>query len=139
MSSASPGSRVGDEDCLYLNVFAPRFGPEKVPRGDGRLPVMVWIHGGGNTIGYAGPFYDGSLLAVRHDLVVVSLNYRLGPMGWLAHPAILEGAAPKSGNFGLLDLMAALGWVKENIEFFGGDPGNVTIFGESVGGRTSSV
>jgi para-nitrobenzyl esterase len=132
------GSVAGDEDCLFLNLWAPRFDPSEVPSGDRRLPVMVWIHGGGNTIGHAGSFYDGSRLAVRHDLVVVSTQFRLGPMGWLAHPALLEGGAPgapKSGNFGTLDLIAALRWVQENVEFFGGDPGNVTVFGESAGGQ----
>ena len=138
VSDRDPGTLVGDEDCLFLNIWAPRFDPDDVPRGEGLMPVMLWIHGGGNTIGYAGSFYDGALLAVRHDMVIVSVNYRLGPMGWLAHPALLEGGEPgdpKSGNFGTLDLIAALTWVRENIEFFGGDPDNVTIFGESAGGK----
>lgn len=132
-----PGALAGSEDCLVLNVWAPRFDASEVPRGDARLPVMVWIHGGANTIGYAGSFYDGSQLAARHDLVVVAIQYRLGPMGWLAHPALLAGGepgSPRSGNFGTLDQIAALGWVQENIEFFGGDPGKVTVFGESAGG-----
>ena len=132
-----PGAPAGSEDCLFLNVWAPRFDASEVPRGQARLPVMVWIHGGSNTIGHAGSFYDGSQLAARHDLVVVAVQYRLGPMGWLAHPALLAGGqagSARSGNFGTLDLIAALGWVKANIEFFGGDPGKVTVFGESAGG-----
>ncbi len=138
VSDRDPGTLVGDEDCLFLNIWTPRFDPADVPHGDDLMPVMVWIHGGGNTTGYAGSFYEGSLLAVRHGLVVVSVNYRLGPMGWLAHPALLEGGEPgdpASGNFGTLDLIAALAWLRENVEFFGGDPGNVTIFGESAGGK----
>ena len=138
VSDQDPGSFAGDEDCLYLNLWSPRFDAAEVPTGDDRMPVMVWIHGGGNTIGYAGSFYEGSLLATRHRVVVVSVNYRLGALGWLAHPALLAGGEegePKSGNFGTLDLIAALGWVAENIEFFGGDPDNVTIFGESAGGK----
>jgi para-nitrobenzyl esterase len=97
---------------------------------------MVWIHGGGNTIGTAS-FYDGSELAARHDMLVVMVNYRLGPIGWLRHAALREGASPaeQSGNFGNLDHLAALVWVQENIAAFGGDPGNVTIFGESAGGH----
>ncbi|MFP6638981.1 MAG: carboxylesterase family protein, partial [Myxococcota bacterium] len=131
------GALVGDEDCLTLNVWAPHFDPDRVPSGDDRLPVMVWIHGGGNTIGQADAFYDGALLAMRHRVLVVSLNYRLGPFGWFAHPALQQDLGPDeiaSGNFGLLDLVAGLRWVKANIEFFGGDPDNVTIFGESAGG-----
>ncbi len=138
VATEPPGTLVGDEDCLFLNVWSPRFEPSEVPTGDDRLPVMVWIHGGGNTIGYAGDFYEGALLAARHDLVIVSVNYRLGPLGWLAHDALHAGGEagdPKSGNFGTLDLIAALRWVGENIEFFGGDSGNVTIFGESAGGK----
>jgi len=130
------GALVGDEDCLYLNVYAPAFEPRAVPRAGERLPVMLWIHGGGNTIGSAS-FYDGSALATRHDLVVVTVNYRLGPLGWLRHAALREGATPieQSGNFGNLDHIRALEWVRDNIAAFGGDPGNVTIFGESAGGR----
>lgn len=131
-----PGTLAGSEDCLALNVWAPRFDPASVPTGDARLPVLVWIHGGGNTVGSAGPMYDGARLAGRHSLVVVSLQYRLGPFGWFAHPAVLDGGpggGPKSGNFGTLDLIAGLGWVRDNIEAFGGDPDAVTIFGESAG------
>jgi para-nitrobenzyl esterase len=133
---ASPGTTVGSEDCLYLNVYAPRFDPDEVPRGDARLPVMFWIHGGGQTIG-SGGFYDGSALAAGQDVVVVTVNYRLGPFGYFRHEALRAGTpseAERSGNFGTLDLIAALRWVRENAPAFGGDPGNVTIFGESAGG-----
>ena len=97
---------------------------------------MVWIHGGGNTIGEGG-FYNGGNLAATHHVVVVTLNYRLGPFGWLRHAALRgDGATEldRSGNFGTLDLVRALQWVRDNIAAFGGDPGNVTIFGESAGG-----
>ena len=123
---------VGSESCLFLNVYAPAGAS-----ADGRVrPVMFWIHGGGNSIGHAGP-YDGSVLASRHDVVVVAANYRLGPFGWFSHPALREAAAnaeDASGNFGTLDLVRGLEWVRENIAAFGGDAGNVTIFGESAGG-----
>ena len=123
---------IGGEDCLFLNVHAPAGAP-----GDGRKrPVMFWNHGGGNSIGHAG-LYDGSALATRHDVVLVTANYRLGPFGWFSHPALREAganAADASGNYGTLDAVRALEWVRENIAAFGGDAGNVTIFGESAGG-----
>jgi para-nitrobenzyl esterase len=137
VSDRPVGSLAGDEDCLRLNVWAPRFELISLPTHAERMPVMVWIHGGGNTVGHAGAFYDGSILAARHRVIVVSLNYRLGPFGFFAHPAVLAGGPAgegASGNFATLDLIAGLRWVQENIEFFGGDPGNVTIFGESAGG-----
>jgi len=138
VSTAPPGTLVGSEDCLALNIWAPRFEATEVPTGADRLPVMLWIHGGANTIGLADEFYEGAFLAGRHDLVVVAVNYRLGPLGWFAHPAVLgSGPGGESGNFGTLDLIEALRWVRENIEFFGGDPGNVTIFGESAGGQNA--
>lgn len=130
------GTRTGREDCLFLDVFTPRFAGGEVPSGSARLPVMVWIHGGGNTIGTTA-FYDGGHLAVAENVVVVMVQYRLGPFGWLRHASLRAGAtseAERSGNFGTLDLVAALGWVRDNITAFGGDPGNVTIFGESAGG-----
>jgi para-nitrobenzyl esterase len=127
---------IGDEDCLVLNVFAPPFPAEEVPTGTDRLPVMLWIHGGGNTIGSNG-FYDGGHLATAHGVVLVAINYRLGAFGWFTHPA-LRGAGTsaddRSGNYGTLDLVRALEWVRDNASAFGGDPGNVTIFGESAGG-----
>jgi para-nitrobenzyl esterase len=128
---------MGDEDCLYLDVYAPRMEPGDVASGESRLPVMVWIHGGGNSIGRAS-FYDGGKLAATHELVVVVIHYRLGPFGWFRHAALRGAgtrAADRSGNFGTLDTIRALEWVQENVAVFGGDPGNVTVFGESAGGR----
>ncbi|MEJ1967648.1 MAG: carboxylesterase family protein [Rhizomicrobium sp.] len=110
------------EDCLSLNVWTP------AQHAGGKLPVMVWIHGGGFTQGGASvPRYDGAQLA-RRGVVLVSFNYRLGRLGFFPHPALDDA------NFGLLDQIAALGWVKRNIAAFGGDPANVTVFGESAGG-----
>lgn len=120
------------EDCLYLNVWTPGI------HGATR-PVMVWIHGGGNTVGGAdSPIYDGRHFAAS-GVVLVSIQYRLGPFGYLAHPALtaeakaLDGRAA-SGNYGLMDQIAALQWVQRNIAAFGGDTNRVTIFGESAGG-----
>jgi para-nitrobenzyl esterase len=117
-----------DEDCLQLNVFAPRAAKA--------APVMVWLHGGGLKTG-AGWIYDGQNFA-RDGVVVVTLNYRLGALGYFAHPALTKAAKPGEplGNYGLMDQMAALKWVKRNIAAFGGDPRNVTIFGESAGGES---
>merc|ERR1711959_513573 len=109
------------EDCLGLNVYAPTM--------DKKLPVMVWIHGGGLMSG-AGSMYPGEVLAKAGDVIVVTINYRLGFLGYFAHPE-LSGT-----NFGLLDQIKALEWVRDNIESFGGDPSNVTIFGESAGGAS---
>ncbi len=127
---------VGSEDCLYLNIFAPPFVPNDIPSGDKARPVMFWIHGGGNSIGHGGS-YNGSHLATQHGVVVITINYRLGPFGWFAHPALRSDTASpadNSGNFGLLDSIAALHWVHDNIAAFGGNPSNITIFGESAGG-----
>jgi para-nitrobenzyl esterase len=119
------GAYAGSEDCLQLNVWAPA--ATAAPR-----PVMFWIHGGGNSVGTAADaLYDGRRLSEVGDVVLVSANYRLGQLGFLAHPSFGTG----SGNFGTLDLVQALGWVHDNIAAFGGDPGNVTIFGESAGAR----
>lgn len=116
---------AGQEDCLYLNVWAP-------PGAQG-LPVMVWVHGGGNTIG-SGDTYIGATLAARQQVVVITINYRLGPMGWFAHPALATGdPLDDSGNYGTLDIVRALEWTRDNAAAFGGDPGNVTVFGESAG------
>ena len=116
------------EDCLYLNVWTPQL------QTAANLPVMVWLHGGSNRVGSgteAG--YDGTVLA-SHGVVVVTINYRLGAMGFLSHPELTaESPHHSSGNYGLLDQIAALQWVQQNIAQFGGDPGNVTLFGESAG------
>lgn len=118
------------EDCLYLNIDTPAEGSE--------LPVMVWIHGGAFTIGegvQADGGTSGDRIARESGVVVVSMNYRLGQLGFLAHPALTdESPSAASGNYGLMDQAAALEWVQENIGAFGGDPDNVTIFGESAGG-----
>ena len=120
---------VGDEDCLTLNVFHP---PGAIDRA---LPVMVWIHGGGQMYG-TGATYDASRLAMTQNVMVVTLNYRLGPLGWFHHQAITGvGKTRVTGQFALLDLIAALRWVQRNIAAFGGDVDNVTIFGESAGAQ----
>ena len=122
---------VGSEDCLYLDIKAPS-GTTKVDR----LPVMFWIHGGGNTSGYKG-YYDFSSLVESQQVIVVTINYRLGPFGWFSHPMV-QGQAEgldRSSNFGTLDIIQALKWVQKNIGAFGGDAKNVTIFGESAGGH----
>ena len=130
------GTLTGAEDCLGLDIYAPAFAADAVPAGGERLPVMFWIHGGGNTIG-TNHFYDGSRLASEQRVIVVAVNYRLGVLGWLRNAKLHEGLDPieTSGNFGTLDLVRALEWVRANIAPFGGDPGNVTIFGESAGGH----
>ena len=135
-SEKESGEFFGSEDCLYLNVHAPRFEPGSVPKGKDRLPVMVWIHGGANHQG-AGAEYHGGNLASTHNVIVVTVNYRLGPMGWFYHPALKgSGTAEEaSGNFAILDLIAALKWIRANISAFGGDPTRITIFGESAGGN----
>jgi para-nitrobenzyl esterase len=117
------------EDCLFLNVQTPAL--------DGaRRPVMLWIHGGGFTSGAGSiPWYNGASFVRHGDVVVVSINYRLGAFGW-THAAGSGRERPASGNAGLLDQIAALQWVRDNIESFGGDSGNVTIFGESAGGMS---
>src|SRR6185437_5570694 len=114
--------RVDNENCLYLNVFAPsRSGHHR-----GGLPVLVMIHGGGLTTG-AGDQHDGSLIVTTDHIVVVSINYRLGPFGFLDLPGLGSGRSTGSGNFGLLDQEAALRWVQRNIRSFGGNPHKVTI------------
>jgi para-nitrobenzyl esterase len=134
-----PGER--SEDCLSLSVWTPGI-------DDGRRAVMVWIHGGGFTSGSgSGDLYRGGTLAGEGDVVVVTINYRLGALGFLAHPALAGSGEPWMGgdawtgwgNWGLADQVAALVWVRDNIAAFGGDPGNVTIFGESAGGMSVSA
>ncbi|KCZ62267.1 carboxylesterase/lipase family protein [Hyphomonas atlantica] len=123
------GELAGKEDCLYLNVWAPS-NSDSEPK-----PVMVWIHGGANVWGYAGQ-YEMGRLAQSQDVVVVGINYRLAMMGWFGHPSIVSTAETdldRSMNFGTLDQIAALEWIQKNIGAFGGDPNNVTVFGQSAG------
>jgi para-nitrobenzyl esterase len=133
MQDTSFGAVLGgpqeiSEDCLYLNVWT---GAEKT---DEKRPVMVWIYGGGFGIGMtSSPAYDGASLA-KKGVVLVSVAYRVGPMGFLAHPELSAESGYGSGAYGIQDQIAGLRWVKENITNFGGDPSNVTIFGESAGG-----
>jgi para-nitrobenzyl esterase len=122
------GQPAISEDCLYLNVWTPRkLATEK-------LPVMVWYHGGAYAGGWSGsPFFDGEHMAAE-GVVVITVGYRLGALGYLAHPALTaESNKHASGNYGLLDQIAALRWVRDNISSFGGDPKTVTIFGQSAG------
>ncbi len=122
------------EDCLYLNVWTP------AKSTDDRFPVMVWIYGGGFALGSTStPLYDGTELA-RMGVVVVSIAYRVGALGFLSHPWLSkESPEGVSGNYGLLDQIAGLKWVQENITAFGGNPQNVTVFGESAGGISVSM
>jgi para-nitrobenzyl esterase len=127
-----PGSAAErtSEDCLTLNVWTPAARTHA-------MPVMVWFHGGGNHDGTGSQsFYDGTSFA-RDAVVLVTLNYRLGALGFLAHPALTQAAGKEEplGNYGILDQLAALHWVRKNIAAFGGDPRNVTVFGESAGGE----
>ena len=132
MSSQGPLST--NEDCLYLNVWAPEPAPAKAPVD------RCWFHGGGNFAGSAADkvpttsqlWYDGKLFASKHGVVVVTANYRLGPFGFFAHPG-LAGEHSPLGNQGLLDQRMVMQWVHDNVAAFGGDPSNVTIFGESAG------
>lgn len=128
------GSGNVSEDCLYLNVWTP------AKSADERLPVLVWIYGGGFAGGSTStPVHNGEHLA-RKGLVLVSINYRVGTLGFLAHPELsAESPRKVSGNYGLLDLIAGLKWVQQNIARFGGDPNRVTIFGESAGGIAVSM
>ena len=121
------GIAATSEDCLFLNVYTPLAASRP-------LPVMLWIHGGSDDAG-TGADYDGSAL-VRHGVIVVTINYRLGFLGFLAHPALdAESPGHGSGDYGLMDQQAALRWVGENIAAFGGDPARITVFGESAGGQ----
>jgi para-nitrobenzyl esterase len=118
---------VQDEDCLFLNIWSPGL-------DNARRPVMVWIHGGAFIIGSGSqPIHTGGLLAARGDIVFVSINYRLGALGFMNLREVTGGKIPAMGNEGLLDQVAALEWVRDNIAAFGGDPDNVTVFGESAG------
>jgi len=135
-----PGLIIGSEDCLALDIYAP-------PSAQGQsLPVMVWIHGGGNVWGRSG-MYDGSELAIMQDIIVVAVQYRLGLLGWFSHPllradtASADDAYPEdtAASFAILDQIASLRWVADNIAAFGGDPDCVTIFGESSGGHNTAA
>ncbi len=125
------GAEPQDEDCLFLNVWTPATA--------GRRPVMVWLHGGawrtgrGDAVGS-----DGATLAARGDVVVVTVNYRLGALGWLAHPALRDPDTGTFANWGLQDQILALHWVQNNIAAFGGDPSRVTLFGQSAGGSSTA-
>lgn len=135
MAAGKQGVEVGNEgeDCLVLNVYTPDASPSK------KRPVMVWLHGGAFAMGSAGdPQYDGSALCRRGDVVVVGLNHRLNALGYLYLGALHPDFAD-SGNCGQLDIVLALRWVRDNIAQFGGDPANVTIFGESGGGAKVSI
>lgn len=126
------GDIVGSEDCLSLNIWAP-----KDIANNSKLPVMLWIHGGGNTVGTANT-YQGHHLASDQNVIYVGINYRLGLFGSFAHRSLRNSSTTPedaSGNFAVLDMIAALQWVQDNIAEFGGDADNVTIFGESAGGR----
>jgi len=137
----APGAMQGinppsgkSEDCLYLNVWSPAKSSSE------KIPVLVWIYGGGFAVGYTSdPMYNGALLA-KKGVVLVSIAYRVGALGFLAHRELsAESPNRASGNYGLLDMIAALKWIKQNIAAFGGDPGKVTIFGESAGGIAVSM
>ncbi len=125
----SRGEFQRSEDCLYLNIWSSSDSDNQA--------VMVWFHGGSHTGGMAHEkIFDGTELA-RHDIVLVTINYRLGPLGFLAHPALAaESSHNSAGNYGLLDKIAALNWVRDNISQFGGNPDNVTIFGQSAGSQS---
>jgi para-nitrobenzyl esterase len=128
------GDEATSEDCLYLNIWAP------TAHGADKLPVIVWIYGGAFNIGSASmPNYSGEHLARDGGVVYVSVAYRVGPLGFLAHSELTAEGAGHSGNYGLMDTVAALQWVQRNIGQFGGDPGNVTIMGQSAGSMVTSL
>jgi para-nitrobenzyl esterase len=124
--SSTFGQASTSEDCLYLNVFTPATSKAR------NLPVMVWVHGGSLRTGESNDYNPAAL--VRHGVVVVTINYRLGALGFLADAALAGRPGGPSGNYGLMDQQAALRWVQRNVRGFGGDPGDVTVFGESAGG-----
>ena len=127
--SSTFGQASTSEDCLYLNVFTPATSKAR------NLPVMVWVHGGSLLTGESNDYNPAEL--VRHGVVVVTINYRLGALGFLADAALASRRGGPSGNYGLMDQQAALRWVQRNIRGFGGDPGDVTLFGESAGGLST--
>ncbi|GJL97927.1 MAG: carboxylic ester hydrolase [Hyphobacterium sp.] len=129
LADADEGRLIGSEDCLYLDIYAP---PNAA-----NLPVMMWIHGGSNTWGWADQ-YDGSQLAMDQNVIIVVVQYRLGPLGFFSHPELRADAQndrDEAANFAILDQIAALEWIQGNIDDFGGDADTVTIFGESAGGH----
>ncbi len=136
------GKIVGSEDCLYLNVWAPKSLSRSAVANGKRLPVMLWIHGGGNIAGAGSAHHYAATLAAKREVVVVTINYRLGLLGWFNNPRINNAAREPntslvrkdgSGNYGTLDIIESLTWVQRNIANFGGDKDNVTLFGESAG------
>ena len=131
----------GNEDCLYLNIWTPELSKEQIEQSQDKLPVMMWIHGGANVVGSAHT-YDPSSLVSNHNVIVVTIQYRMGPLGWFRHPALHNDDSTledRSGNYGTLDTIMALRWINENIHHFGGDADNVTVFGESAGGHNSAA
>jgi para-nitrobenzyl esterase len=133
MAQQPKGDGSGTEDCLHLNVWTPNL-------GGGRRPVMVWFHGGGYSAGSANwAMYNGGNLAAKHDVVVVTVNHRLNVFGYLYLAELGGEKYAQSSNVGMLDIVASLEWVRDNIAAFGGDPGNVTIFGQSGGGGKVST
>src|SRR5579864_2898442 len=133
MAQQPKGDGAGSEDCLHLNVWTPSV-------GGGKRPVMVWFHGGGYSAGSANwAMYDGANLAAKQDVVVVTVNHRLNVFGYLYLADLGGEKYARSSNVGMLDTIAALEWVRDNISAFGGDPGNVTIFGQSGGGGKVST
>ena len=129
------GGWTGSEDCLYLNIWSPAWTLQEL--AEKKVPIMMWIHGGGNIIGSANTYYP-SHMVTDHEVIVVTVNYRMSNLGWFRHPALRqEGSTLEdaSGSFGTLDNIMALRWIRENISAFGGDVNNVTIYGESAGGH----
>jgi len=132
-------AEASKEDCLFLNVMTPAW-PPALASSKGTLPVMVWLHGGANAGGTASSslYKDGTL--VQHGVVLVTVNYRLGVFGFLAHRGLTrESPHHASGDYGLMDQIAALRWVQENIARFGGDPANITVFGQSAGAQDTGL
>ena len=127
------GNEAISEDCLYLNVWAPRDAAGK------KLPVVVWIYGGAFSVGSASMANYGGAELAKDGVVYVALAYRVGPLGFLAHPELTREGGGHSGNYGLMDQVAGLAWVQRNIAAFGGDPGNVTIMGQSAGSASVAM